>query len=96
MATTSQKLTLMNGKKKPDRLITLDQLAAKLQRTPRTILRWRKRYDLPHFRIGGASLYDWEEFIEALRKKRGCRNDRPCDYNCGACRGACLADALPR
>jgi hypothetical protein len=57
-------------RKIPERLISLATVAQRLDRTPRTILRWRRRIGIPHYGFGRSSLFDWDEVVDRLRLAR--------------------------
>lgn len=67
--------TLQNTEIRPaeteTHLITTDQLAARLQKTRRTIELWNERYNLPRIKIGRSVLYNWPAVVTHLEEKFG-------------------------
>jgi hypothetical protein len=46
--------------------LCLAELASKLGRTPRTVLRWRRQNSLPFIPVGKAAIYSWKEVTSWL------------------------------
>jgi excisionase family DNA binding protein len=68
-----------------ENLISLATLAKRLDRSERTIYRWRKRMNLPHYRVGRSVLFDPVEVMGLLRIERECYGSEGCIKACEKC-----------
>lgn len=56
----------------PDaRLLTAKELAAFLRIHPKTVHRYRRRYDLPCYQLGGQSRFDLAQVSRWLQERKG-------------------------
>jgi hypothetical protein len=75
----------MIDRKISENLISLATLAKRLDRSERTIYRWRKQLNLPHYGMERSPLFDWPEVMRLLRVERECYGSEGCIRACENC-----------
>ncbi len=52
----------------PSELVSMAEVAMRLQRSRRTVYRWRREWGLPSYHIGGSLLFDWRMVVAWVRR----------------------------
>lgn len=63
------KVELDEKRHEPEKFLTTQELAQRLQKTRRTIEIWNEKFDLPRIKIGRSVLYSWPAVVSHLQEK---------------------------